>query len=419
MIIKLLKKTCWFLTPIILIVVSIYYGIEKIPNTVFLREGEVYKGNCFFKITDKDMESDIHVLNLNTDNDLQNNADIKKNITSEVSLLGVIPIKTISIKSVPQEAVLYPGGQPIGVKLNTKGVLVISLSDIETQNGKITSPASASGVQIGDSIIKVNDVVINSSEELARAINSLDGKEISLIISRKGKEMEKKIQPVKNISDNNYKIGLWVRDSTAGVGTLTFYDSKSKKYAALGHPITDVDTGTILSVNSGQIVNSSIVSVRKGERGNPGELKGIFVNEEKKLGEIYKNTECGIFGTASDELIHNSYNKPLKIGLRNEIKEGPAKILTTIDGEKPKMYDIEIQKLLSQETPGPKSMIIKVTDSELLEKTGGIVQGMSGSPIIQDNKLIGAVTHVLINKPDVGYGIYIEWMLKDAEILSN
>lgn len=416
--VKLLKKICWFLTPIILILLIVYYGIEKIPNTVFLREGEEYKGNYFFKVTDKNTEKDIHVLNLNMDGQ-SDNSIITKEAISEVSLFGVIPVKDINIKSISKEIMLYPGGQPIGVKLNTKGVLVISLSDIETENGKITSPASASGIQIGDSIIKANNVSINSSEELAKAINSSEGKEISLIIIRKGKEIEKKVQPIKNNADNSYKIGLWIRDSTAGVGTLTFYDSKTKRFAALGHPITDVDTGTILSVNSGQIVNSTIVSVRKGERGNPGELKGIFVNEDKKLGDINKNTECGIFGNANNSLITNSYNKSLKIGLRNEIKEGPAKILTTIDGEKPKLYDIEIQKLLSQESPGPKSMIIKVTDNELLEKTGGIVQGMSGSPIIQDDKLIGAVTHVLINKPDTGYGIYIEWMIKDADILAN
>lgn len=227
--------------------------------------------------------------------------------------------------------------------------------------------------------------------------------------------MKKKVKPVKS-KDNQYKIGLWIRDSTAGVGTLTFYDNKTGTFAALGHPITDVDTGTILNVNSGQIVNSSIVSVRKGVRGTPGELKGIFIDEDVVLGQIIKNTQCGIFGK-SNLPIKNKNNKKMKLALRDEIKEGPAQIYTTIDGSEPKLYNIMVEKLLPQNSPGPKSMVIKVTDKELLEKTGGIVQGMSGSPIIQDNKIIGAVTHVLINKPDTGYGIYIEWMLKDADIL--
>ncbi|MEL7597547.1 MAG: SpoIVB peptidase S55 domain-containing protein, partial [Clostridiaceae bacterium] len=162
---------------------------------------------------------------------------------------------------------------------------------------------------------------------------------------------------------------------------------------------------------------SSIISLRKGQKGNPGELRGIFVNEETDLGKVNKNTICGIYGCGNDKLIGKKYNNPMKIALRNEIKEGSAKILTTIEGTEPKLYDIEIEKLLTQDEPGPKSMIIKVTDPILLNKTGGIVQGMSGSPIIQDNKIVGAVTHVLINRPDVGYGIYIEWMLKDADIL--
>ena len=209
-----------------------------------------------------------------------------------------------------------------------------------------------------------------------------------------------------------------MRDSTAGVGTLTFYHEKSGKFAALGHPITDVDTGTMLTVKDGNIINSSIISIKKGTKGNPGEVRGIFVNEGDPLGNIKTNTVSGIYGTSVKALKNDKLNKPMEVGLRNDIKEGDAQILTTVDGEQPKLYNIKIEKLLSQDSPGPKSMVIRVTDSELLEKTGGIVQGMSGSPIIQNNKIVGAVTHVLINKPDVGYGIYMEWMLKDAGILN-
>lgn len=399
---------CCILTPIVFLALGFYYKAEKIPTTIFVREGEKPKSDYFIKLTE---EQDIKV------NNILGKKSIEKK--AKVSLLGLFPVKSVSVRSIPSEISVYPGGQPVGVKLNTKGALVVALSDIETEKGKTTSPGSSAGIQIGDSIIKIDDKVITSAEQVAREINSSDGKEVKVTIERKGNTLVKKVHPIKGSTDNKYKIGLWVRDSTAGVGTLTFYDGKSKKFAALGHPITDVDTGTILNVSSGQIVSSSIVSVRKGLRGSPGELKGIFVDEDNTLGEISKNTECGIFGVGEKNLTNNQYKKPLKIGLRDEIKEGPAKIITTISGGEPKMYDIEIQKLLHQDTPGPKSMIIKVTDPVLLEKTGGIVQGMSGSPIIQNNKIVGAVTHVLINKPDVGYGIYIEWMIKDADILSK
>jgi stage IV sporulation protein B len=319
------------------------------------------------------------------------------------------------------EITVYPGGQPIGVKLNTKGVLVVALSDIEGVNGKTPSPAANAGVQIGDSIIRINDVEINHAEDVTRLVNEKKKSEITLKLQRKNNEnfFEIKVNPTLDSTDGKQKIGLWVRDSTAGVGTLTFYDDKTKKFAALGHPITDTDTGTILSVNNGVIVSSNIVSIKKGTKGNPGELRGLFVEENKIKGQIIKNTQCGIFGNGTKSLINNKFNKPMNIALRNEIKEGRAEILTTINSSEPELFEIEIQKLLPQSTAGSKSMVIRITDPRLLEKTGGIVQGMSGSPIIQNNKIIGAVTHVLINKPDIGYGIYIEWMLKDADILSK
>lgn len=313
---------------------------------------------------------------------------------------------------------VYPGGQPIGIKLNTKGALVIALSDIETTEG-IVSPATKAGIQIGDSILKVNGKEVKSSEDVSTYINREDGKEVTITIFRKDKTFDVSLKPVKSTTDEKFKVGLWVRDSTAGVGTLTFYDENTKKFGSLGHPITDVDTGSIMSVANGEIVSSNIVSVRKGVKGDPGELRGIFVEEEKSLGNINNNTECGIFGEGCDELKNSMFKEPIPIALRDEIKTGKAQILTTIEGNEPKLYDIEIEKLLVQEESGSKSMVIKIVDKDFLDKVGGIVQGMSGSPIIQDGKLIGAVTHVLINKPDTGYGVYIDWMLKDSKILER
>ncbi|QAT40067.1 SpoIVB peptidase [Clostridium sp. JN-9] len=388
------------ISPILLFSMVALYNIENIPATIFIREGNEIKSNCFINLKQSTISG----------------ISGKK---FDISFLGIIPVKSVSVKAVDNRISVYPGGVPVGVKLNTKGALVVGLCDIESNNGKVSSPGAVSGIQIGDSIIKVNGQEINSAEDVSREINANSTKGAKVEILRKGTIITKEITPVKSLKDNSYKIGLWVRDSTAGVGTLTFYDRNSGMFAALGHPITDVDTGTILSVNNGEIVKSSILSVRKGEKGSPGELKGIFVDEDNSLGKIYKNTQCGVFGKSNGKIINRKFNKPMEIALRNEIKTGPAQIITTINGEESEMYDIVIEKLLTQEEPGPKSMIIRVTDPKLLEKTGGIVQGMSGSPIIQNNKIVGAVTHVLINKPDTGYGIYIEWMLKDSNTIKN
>jgi len=393
------------LTPLLILLFSFLYQVNNIPSTIFIREGEKL---TFSPLINSSVSA--AVTNRGTSN-------IVKKL--DMNLLGIVKVKTVNVNAVPNNIEIMPGGQPIGVKLNTKGVLIVALSDIDSETEKITSPATTSGIQIGDCIIEVNDKIVTSCQDVSNDINSSNGKEIKLIIDRNGQKLTKIIVPIKSSVDDKFKIGLWIRDSTAGVGTLTFYDSNTNKFGALGHPITDIDTGTILKVNTGNLTLSSIISVKKGEKGTPGELRGIFVDEESPIGNITKNTLCGIFGVGSDKLINEKYNKPMKIALRNEINEGAAKILTTIDGGKPEAYDIVIEKLLAQDEPGPKSMIIRVTDPRLLEKTGGIVQGMSGSPIIQNNKIIGAVTHVLVNKPDTGYGIYIEWMLKDADILAQ
>lgn len=312
---------------------------------------------------------------------------------------------------------LYPGGQPIGVELNTKGVLVIGLSDIEISENKSFCPAKQSDIKVGDSIIEIDKEKINNSEEVLTKISTSEGKELNFTIERNGKKICKKIKPVKSI-DDKYKIGLWIRDSTTGIGTLTFYDPNSKKFGALGHAITDMDTGNILNIKSGKLISSSIIGIKKGYRGKPGELKGIFLNNNEIIGNIKLNTSSGIFGKYSSMPTKSKYNDLLSVGYKNEVKLGKAKILTTISGQKPNLYDIEIIRVFPQTSPDSKSMMIKVTDKRLLSKTGGIIQGMSGSPIIQNNKIVGAVTHVLVNKPDIGYGIYIEWMLKESKLIS-
>lgn len=333
----------------------------------------------------------------------------------DIKMLGIIPLKHVTVNVIPQIKVI-PGGQPVGVKLTTKGVMVVGTSLVNCIDEKQYNPSQDAGIEAGDTIIKINDIAVKDGEHVSRLINSSDGEAMKITLIRKDKEIQTNIKPVKSREDQQYKIGAWIRDSTAGVGTLTFYCPQSNTFGALGHPITDVDTGVILSVNSGKIVPSRIISIQPGLRGKPGELRGLFIDEEDDLGTIYKNTPCGIYGSALKKIVNNLYSDPIPICLQGQIKEGPAKILTTINDTEVKSYDIVIEKLTNQTKPNPKSMVIRVTDQELLEKTGGIVQGMSGSPIIQDDKLVGAVTHVFINRPDMGYGIYIEWMLQEAGI---
>lgn len=344
-------------------------------------------------------------------NDLQNT----DSIDCYTSLINSKALTTLH-KEKRKDIEVYPGGISIGVKINNKGALVVGYSDISTHEGLSESPGKVAGIELGDIIEEVNGENIETCSDLISKVKTCRNDEMTVKILRGNSEITKKVSLIKE--DNEYKIGLWVRDSTAGIGTLTFYDKDSKTFGALGHPITDGDTNVSFNIKSGTLLRSSVLSIKKGERGNPGEIKGLFINENESIGNIEKNTKSGIYGDGSAELINPNFNKAMTVAYRDEINEGHAQIITTVEDGGAKAYDIEILKLLPQDEPGSKSMIIKIVDPVLLEKTGGIVQGMSGSPIIQNGKIIGAVTHVLINKPDVGYGIYIEWMLQDAGVIN-
>ncbi|MGL5378535.1 SpoIVB peptidase [Clostridium sp.] len=392
---KKIKYLSIIIAPILILGLIAVFSLRNIPDRVY--------------VNDTIEEEDISLPKLSVFNNLKYTAEDLK-----INFLGLVPLKSIPVTKV-NDLEVYPGGTSVGVRLSTKGVLVVGHSEIETSEGKVESPGKNSGIELGDILTKVNGEEITSSKDLAKKIKSLNTSNIEVEYLRNDELAQKNVELLEE--DGEYKLGLWVRDSTAGIGTLTFYHKETSTFGALGHPITDGDTNKAFVIKKGELLSSSVISVRKGEKGAPGELKGLFSNDKTNIGVIEKNTQSGIFGITNESLVNNLYNKPLKVGFRSEIKEGPAKIITTLDEKGPKEYDIEIVKLLAQDKPGPKSMVIKVTDPELLEKTGGIVQGMSGSPIIQDDKIIGAVTHVLINKPDVGYGIYIEWMLQDAGVI--
>ena len=334
----------------------------------------------------------------------------------ETKTIG-LPLKEVTISVLP-EPKLIPGGYAVGVQMDVKGVLVVGLEEIETEEGNRINPGLKGGLSIGDSVLEIDGKAVDSAEDVRKQVCD-SGMPVQVKVRRKSSILTVEVIPVKAKADGQYKLGIWVRNRTAGLGTLTFYSPDDGTFGALGHAITDPDTGDVLTVRSGTLVNARVQSVRQGTAGEPGAIRGIFYEQEAALGTLTANTEQGIFGTVSDPetcaIAENPlYPQPLSIAYQNEIHTGPATILTTLEGNRVQEYDIEIEKVSRQNRSGTKSMVIHVTDPELLEATGGIVQGMSGSPIIQDGKLVGAVTHVLVNDPTRGYGIFIENMLEAA-----
>lgn len=306
---------------------------------------------------------------------------------------------------------VIPIGEVVGIKLYTSGVLVVGTSGIQSVDGINYKPYENTEIREGDSIISINGNIVNNTEELVQEINKCNGNEIKIKYIRNNEEKECVITPIKD-KQNKYKIGLWVRDSAAGVGTVTFYSEDTKSFAGLGHGITDIDTGDIIQTSSGEIDNVNIVSIVKGIKEEPGKIQGA-IKQDKIIGKIYKNTEYGIFGTIKNtENINIDYSKKMNVATRQEIQIGEASILSNIDGEF-KEYKVEIQKTYLNNNFDNKSMLIKVTDEELLNKTGGIIQGMSGSPIIQNGKFCGAVTHVFVNDPSSGYAVFADKMIQE------
>lgn len=288
------------------------------------------------------------------------------------------------------------------------------MSEIEGEDNKKYKPYENSGIEEGDRIIKINNTQIDSTDELIETVNMSNGKELKVEYVHEQETKECSITPVKQ-SDNEYKLGLWVRDSAAGVGTVTFYEPSTKTFGALGHGISDIDTGELIDIASGEFVTTRILNITKGESGTPGKIQGTIENQEN-IGLISKNTRFGIYGTVNNlSSLNIDTSKEMEVASRDEIKEGKAAILCSLDNEVPQEYEIEIEKIFKNNNYDNKSMQIKVTDKRLLEKTGGIIQGMSGSPIIQNGKFIGAVTHVLVDEPEEGYGVFADIMLKQSK----
>lgn len=332
------------------------------------------------------------------------------------ALFNTVPLKTVEVEVVSPLRVLS-GGQSVGVLLQTRGVTVVGYSPVIDAQGGVYYPAKEAGLNLGDFITKINGIEVIDDYQVADLINEYgaNGNTITFTVKRENGTIDIPVQPGYCYDTGSYRIGLYVRDNAAGVGTMTFYEPITGKYGALGHMIADLDGKSEQGENKGIIIESEIQGVKPGQRGVPGEKIGVFVGGGWQ-GTIEKNCELGVFGVIDEPLRNNIYPELLPVALPETVHEGPAEIITVLEGSEMETFSVEIEKVMLQQKPSGKGLIVKVTDPELLEKTGGIVQGMSGSPIIQDGYLVGAVTHVFINDPTKGYGCLAQWMIEEAEI---
>ena len=309
------------------------------------------------------------------------------------------PVKNANTE-VLTEKTLVPGGFSVGMQMDVKGALIVGVEQ-------------ESGPKIGDMIVKVNGQDVNGPDDVMSIVAN-SGKTVELTVVRDKKRLQFDVTPYFDEESQMYKLGFWIKEKIAGIGTLTFYDPETKTFGALGHGIYEPETGTLLETKEGKLLNTKVEQVQQGRAGSPGALSGVIFNFEAPVGEIIKNTDAGVYGTVVNESQFSAH-QPLPVGTTKEIKEGDAVILTTIDGTQVETFAVEITKVSHSPLSKSRNLKLKVTDQRLLENCGGIVQGMSGSPIIQNGKLVGAVTHVLVNDPTRGYGIFIENMLDAME----
>lgn len=410
------------------IIYSYTLGIENIPNDIVIFEGENIEMRTLLGIGIKETietganskTQKISEINGNSEEKsiYTNETNSSKNLnvntkTLEVSIFDKIKLKDIGVSVLPKTTVI-PLGNIAGVKLYTNGVLVVGMSEIEGNDNKKYKPYEHTGITEGDTIVKIDNQQIDSTKDLIETVNRTNGKEVKVEYIHAEETKECSIQPVKT-GESEYKLGLWVRDSAAGVGTVTFYEPSSKSFGALGHGITDIDTNELINIASGEFITTRILNITKGERGEPGKIQGTIENQAN-IGTISKNSRYGIYGQVKNlSGLNIDMSKEMEVATRDEIQIGKASILCSLDNQKPKEYEIEIKRIYKDNNYDNKSMEIKVTDEELINKTGGIIQGMSGSPVIQNGKFIGAVTHVLVNEPKEGYAVFGDIMLKQLK----
>ena len=403
-----MKRKLLKISLILILLVSYFYtcSMISIPRNIVIMEGENLnlKMATGLSLTSQDQDTVLTASNINKQKISE--AGVEK---LRLNLFGNIKIKDVNVDVVPKTKVI-PIGTAIGMKLYTKGVLVVGMSQIKDENDEKKRPYENSGIEQGDTIIAINNNEVSNTNELIEEVNNSNGNAITVKYEKNNETLETSITPVK--SGNEYKLGLWVRDAAAGVGTLTFYEPNTNSFMALGHGISDIDTEKIVDIASGELITASILTIKKGVKGTPGEIRGTIENGNN-IGKIGKNTNLGVYGTVTNKnYLDISGMEEMEVATRSEIQEGKAQIICQLDNNGRKAYEIEIEKIYLANNTDNKSMLIKVTDKELLEKTGGIIQGMSGAPVIQNGKFVGAVTNVLVNDPTQGYAIFGDMMIK-------
>lgn len=404
----------------IFFMVNIYVSI---PKSVVIKQGESYKCIFYPFLSEKNVSAEDIAFDVSKIKQSLSVSGLKPVVffgdetgVYDLSLsIGPFQIKRMQVKVIPDLRII-PCGNAVGIKIDMKGVMVAALSEIEIE-GKKLHPSKSAGLQIGDVILKINGTDVDTAEEFSQKIQSSGGNTVDISAERNGRSVNVKITPVYDPADMEFKVGMWVRDSASGIGTLSFCYPDEKMFGALGHGVTDIDTGNMVNVGSGELVISSITDVKRAERGVPGELIGSFSSDSMKVGNIFVNNKFGIYGEASEDFLAGINSELLPIATKTQVSEGPAYILSCIDGENVEQFKINIEKVSRNAKDSNKGMVVKIDDENLISRAGGIVQGMSGSPIIQGGKVVGAVTHVFVNDPRKGYATFIDTMLDNMGML--
>ena len=401
--VKFIRKSCFLLSAMCSVVfLFIIAGNLCIPKeVVFYDNQQTVKIHKVFYAERENSDA----ISVSTVNNRQTTAD--------VSLLGIFPVSEIDATESVRKYV-YAGGSLVGIRLYTEGILVVGIDEVMTEDGTL-SPAEDCGIRQGDIITEVNDEIVTSVADFSSRVVASGGENISVTVERDDETLYYSLKPAYSQTENKYRCGLWLRDSTAGIGTLTFADPQTKTLATLGHAICDSETQAVLPVGEGDILGASFGGCIPGQKGNTGQIKGSFTSDI--LGTLTDNNEFGVYGTYSDVSFETGELYP--VASQTEIETGDAQIIATVTQDGAQFYDIEIEKITYSSGKTARSMVIKVTDPELLSITGGIIQGMSGSPIIQNGMIVGAVTHVFLNDPTRGYGIFIENMLETAQSVAE
>lgn len=391
----------------------LFYTWEKIPASIRIKAGSEQElslnvpvmGEIYSSYREKE-----EVIPVNLSRPVTVMANRMQEYTMDVKLFGVIPFKTVNVQVIPDK-MLVPAGVPIGIYVKTDGILVIAQGDFEGMDHTRKEPAKRL-LQAGDYILKADEQEVASKADFTKKISESGGRDMVLTIRREEEIFDIKVHPEQNVN-GEYKLGIWIRDNAQGVGTMTYLDEDAS-FGALGHGINDTDTALLMEVKGGSLYKTEIIAIKKGQGGTPGELTGVIdYNLSNKIGTIDSNSVEGIFGTVDLKGADIVSREAMPIGLKQDVEPGKAQILCCVDGEKiPKSYDVNIKAVHLDHDNINRGIELEVTDAALLEQTGGIVQGMSGSPILQNGKIVGAVTHVLVNDPTRGYGIFIENMLE-------